>query len=259
MLSRYHESCLKPAEPNIQKQQLTALKTNHNILKVLYINGKNPASLARSAILLVLSLLLLAANWLVLLPKAKGATAAAPRQVASLREIQQNNVILQQWELSCGAAALATILRYQHGEPVTERSVALGLINRHEYIANPDLLKLRQGFSLLDMKRYVETIGYEGVGLGNLELSDLFSRSPIIVPVNLHGFPHFVVFRGGTDKKVLLADPAFGNITMSKDKFQRGWIYYRDIGHVGFIVTNEGEPAPPGKLRAQQMDFLLLN
>lgn len=177
--------------------------------------------------------------------------------VRSVLEARQQNVVLQQWELSCAAAALATILRYQYGIPVTERSVALGLIDRREYLANPDLVRLRQGFSLLDLKRYVDAIGYEGVGLGQLEFDDLLERAPIIVPVNLQGYPHFVVFRGATANTVLLADPAFGNMTLSVDKFRHGWIAYRDIGHVGFVVTNSGNLAPPGRLRPRTAEFVV--
>jgi len=178
--------------------------------------------------------------------------------IGSVLEKRHQNVVLQQWELSCAAAALATILRYQYGVPVTERSVALGLINREEYIANPDLVRFRQGFSLLDLKRYVDDLGYEGIGLGQLTLPDLFKRVPVIVPMNLQGFPHFVIFRGGTQKSVLLADPAFGNITMSKVKFLRGWIKYKDFGHVGFIVTKAGVIISPGNLTARALDFVLL-
>ncbi len=178
--------------------------------------------------------------------------------VRSLLEKRHQNVVLQQWELSCAAAALATILRYQYGVPVTERSVALGLIKRAEYIANPDLVRLRQGFSLLDFKRFVDPLGYEGIGLGQLAFPDLLERAPIIVPVNLQGYPHFVVFRGATSNAVLLADPAFGNVTMSIRKFIDGWIEYRDIGRVGFVVTKSGTLAPPGRLSARALDFVVL-
>lgn len=182
----------------------------------------------------------------------------AVRPVRSLIETRHQNVVLQQWELSCAAAALATILRYQYGVPVTERSVALGLINREEYLTNPDLVRLRQGFSLLDLKRFVDALGYEGVGLGQLAFAGLIEHAPIIVPVNLQGYPHFVVFRGATSGRVLLADPAFGNVTMSVDKFINGWIDYRDIGRVGFVVTRSGRRAPPGRLSARVMDFVVL-
>ena len=173
-------------------------------------------------------------------------------------EKRHHNVVLQQWELSCAAAALATVLRYQHGIPATERTVALGLINRKEYLSNPDLLKIRQGFSLLDLKRYVDKLGYEGLGLGQLTLSDLIDHAPIIVPVNLSGYPHFVVFRGAAQNSVLVADPAFGNVTMPIEKFENAWIDYQDINHVGFVVTESGALVSPGKLSAKAMEFVSL-
>ena len=184
--------------------------------------------------------------------------AGAAQPVRSLMEQRQHNVVLQQWELSCAAAALATVLRYQYDVPVTERTVALGLINRPEYLDNPDLVRLRRGFSLLDMKRYVDGLGFDGVGLGQLAFSDLLELAPIIVPMNLQGFPHFVVFRGATTKTVLLADPAFGNVTISKTKFLHGWIDFRDIHHVGFVVKEAGALAPPGRLEARASDFPVL-
>lgn len=209
-----------------------------------------------SCVPVLLAVLLMFAGSLTAGAGAGRARPAPP--VISVIEKRHHNVVLQQWELSCAAAALATILRYQYGDPVTERSVALGLIDRREYIANPDLVRLRQGFSLLDMKRFVDALGYEGRGLGQLAFPDLLERAPIIVPVNLQGFPHFVVFRGATENEVLLADPAFGNLTMSTRKFVNGWIEYRDIGRVGFVVMNEGALAPPGRLSARASDFVML-
>lgn len=94
----------------------------------------------------------------------------AVEPVGSILEARQRHVVLQHWELSCAAAALATVLRYQYDDPVTERSVALGLINREEYLRNPNLVRLRQGFSMLDLKRFVDGLGYDGVGLGQLKI-----------------------------------------------------------------------------------------
>ena len=179
--------------------------------------------------------------------------------VVSMLEKRHKHVVLQQWELSCAAAALATILRYQHGLPVTERQIALGMVKRKEYLENPDLLRIRQGFSLLDLKRYVDNLGFEGRGLGQLSFTDLLDQAPIIVPVITRGYPHFVVFRGATDHDVLIADPAFGNVTMPIYKFENAWIKYKDINHVGFVVTNAGTLAPPGKLSAQAVDFVTLH
>lgn len=186
------------------------------------------------------------------------AQAAEILPVRSLLEIRRQHVVLQEWDLSCGAAALATVLRYQHGDDVTEREVALGLIQREEYVADPDLVRLRQGFSLLDLKRYVERRGYRGVGMGRLKLDELIARAPVIVPVNFLGYNHFVVFRGLHENRVLLADPAYGNRTMTVERFERGWIDYPELGHVGFVVARQDGRHLVGDLRPTAEDFWTL-
>jgi predicted double-glycine peptidase len=58
-----------------------------------------------------------------------------------------------------------------------------------------------------------------------------------MVPVNAFGYNHFVVFRGIHGTRVLLADPAWGNRTMTIEKFQHMWLDYgKPIGRVGFVV-----------------------
>jgi len=185
--------------------------------------------------------------------------AAEPRPpVRSLLEIRRSGVVVQKFDISCGAAALATILRYQHGDMVEEREVALGLIGRPEYLERPELVRMRQGFSLLDLKRFVHGRGYEGVGYGRMDLDDLVAKAPAIVPVSINEYNHFVVFRGRLGNRVLLADPAFGNVTMTVDAFERAWIDYGDIGKVGFVVERRDGPAPPGRLAARPEEFLFL-
>jgi predicted double-glycine peptidase len=178
--------------------------------------------------------------------------------VRSLLEIRQENVVLQEWDLSCGAAALATLLRYQHGDDVSEREVALGLVQREEYITNPNLLRLRQGFSLLDLKRYAVARGYNGIGMGRMKLDDLVAKAPVIVPVNFLGYNHFVIFRGILGNTVLVADPAYGNRTLTLGRFEAAWIDYPEIGRVGFVVARRDGRGGPGALRPRHVEFLTL-
>ena len=56
--------------------------------------------------------------------------AAERGPVKSLLEMRRDRVVVQKWDLSCGAAALATLLNYQHGDPVPEREIAKVLIQR---------------------------------------------------------------------------------------------------------------------------------
>lgn len=225
------------------------------------------------------------------------------RPVRSLLEMRQEGVTIQKWDLSCGAAALAILLRFEFGEPVTERDIARGLMRRSEYVEHPELLQIREGFSLLDLKRYVNGYGvqaaesgpnrptrskanrksattspkalhsakrsrsarppvsglYRGEGLGQLELNDLIERAPIMVPINALGYNHFVVFRGVIGNRVLVADPAWGNRTMTLDKFQRMWLDYGEpMGHVGFVVTRADRRKPPNRLEPKPSEFVML-
>jgi predicted double-glycine peptidase len=184
--------------------------------------------------------------------------AAGRGPVKSLLEMRQDRVVVQQWDLSCGAAALATLLNYQHGDPVSEREIAKGLIQREEYLAEPLLVRARHGFSLLDLKRYVDVRGYRGIGYGQLTLEDLIEQAPVMVPINTHGYNHFVVFRGALGNRVLLADPAFGNRTMLTAKFERAWLEYPKFGKVGFVVARADDAPPPNRLAPVPSDFVFL-
>jgi uncharacterized protein len=184
-------------------------------------------------------------------------SAQGAGHVRSLLEIRRENVVVQEWDLSCGAAALATILRYQHGDDVSERALVEGLIRRDIYIENPELVRVREGFSLLDLKRVVEQRGYNGFGYGDLTFADLMDLAPIITPIDPKGYNHFVIMIGRIGDDVQLADPAFGNTTMAVERFQRVWMDFPDFGHVGFIVTRGDEAAPPGRLRPNPRVFMI--
>ncbi len=98
--------------------------------------------------------------------------------------MRHHNVVIQSWDLSCGAAALATLLRYEWGNPVTEKQIARRLMSRGQYVKHPQLVQIREGFSLLDLKRYVQANGFKGEGFGRLDFNDLIERAPIMVPVD---------------------------------------------------------------------------
>jgi hypothetical protein len=192
---------------------------------------------------------------------AKGSNG--PGGVRSLLEIRQDGVMIQQWDLSCGAAALGTLLHDEFGEPVTEKVIANALMGRAEYVAHPQLVQLHQGFSLLDLKRYVQTYRngslYKGEGLGQLELNDLIERAPVLVPVDALGYNHYVIFRGIIGNRVLLADPAWGNRTMTIDKFQRMWIDNGEpMGHIGFVVEGADGRKLPNRMHPKPSDFVML-
>jgi predicted double-glycine peptidase len=168
------------------------------------------------------------------------------RQVRSFLEARQDKTVIQQWDISCGAAALATIITYQHDDPVTEKEVAAGMLRR----TSAEVVRQRLGFSLLDLKQYAESRGYVADGYGDLTIEDLLKFGPTIVPVMIRGMSHFVVFRGMQGDRVLLADPAWGNRTMKVDAFEALW-----QKHLGFTVVRKDGLPPPNQLVATSSDF----
>jgi predicted double-glycine peptidase len=145
---------------------------------------------------------------------------SAQAEVRSLKEIREAGVIIQQWDTSCAAAALATVFTYAFEDPVSEREVASGLLRQTE----PLRVRHRGGFSMLDMKRYAKDRGYVAVGFAGMTFDDIrYFQSPI-VPVIIKGYNHYVVFLGiDAEGDVLLADPAYGNRTMRRGRFEAVW------------------------------------
>ncbi len=164
------------------------------------------------------------------------------KRVLSLREKRYHHLIRQQTDFSCGAASLATVMRYGYGLKVTEQDMLDGLFA----VSDPDLVR-QQGFSLLNIKHYVEQIGMRGRGY-QVEIDTLKDiQIPTIVLLDLKGYKHFVVLKKTTEDLVYIADPALGNKIMPKEEFVASWngVVFAVIGR-GFdrnsVLIN---PPPP--------------
>jgi uncharacterized protein len=159
--------------------------------------------------------------------------AQTPQPFRSLKEIRERGVVMQQWETSCAAAAVATVLTYGFNDPVSEQRAASRMLAQ----TDPAKVKQRGGFSLLDLKRFVEDRGYQGSAYQHLGFDDLRVFHAPIVPINQQGYNHYVVFNGVKDDQVLLADPAFGNRTLSITGFTAIW-----MEGLAFVVTRPPSP-----------------
>jgi predicted double-glycine peptidase len=139
-------------------------------------------------------------------------------EVVSYQEAKFKSVIRQQYDFSCGSAAIASLLSFHYADPRTEQEVFRTMW------ANGDHALIReQGFSLLDMKRFLEHQGYRADGY-RLTLDRLKKVGvPAITLINNNGYMHFVVIKGISDNEVLLGDPTLGVRTMSRDEFDSKW------------------------------------
>ncbi len=140
------------------------------------------------------------------------------KQIISIRERRYLNLVPQRTDFSCGAAALATILKYAYDQDVTEQKVLLDLFK----ISDPQLVR-RKGFSLLDIKRYVQSLGMRGRGY-QMSLEKLEQiKVPTIVLLDLKGYKHFVVLKKVIDNKVYIADSTLGNTIYDLNDFAGMW------------------------------------
>jgi len=148
-----------------------------------------------------------------------GPKVTQPVKLEPHSQLKFRNIVHQAYDYSCGSAALVTLLNNYIGINVTEQQAMEGMLERGE----KEKIVERRGFSLLDMKRYVASLGVESAGF-RAEVKDLMTLShPAILPIDYAGFKHFVVFRGIRDDLVYLADPSAGNITVSVHEFASLW------------------------------------
>jgi len=140
------------------------------------------------------------------------------KTVHSMRDIRYSHIVGQRYDYSCGSAALATLLKYGYGIDIPEPE----LIRRMMAFSSPDVV-VKNGFSMLDMKRFVETIGLRGRGF-RVNLDALYHlRIPVLVLMNIGGYEHFVIVKHAENGRVFIADPALGNRIVLDEEFVASW------------------------------------
>lgn len=148
--------------------------------------------------------------------------------VRSILDQRFEDVSRQQYDYSCGSAAIATLLTRFYDYPISEKEALSAMYA----VGNQEKIK-REGFSLLDMKIYLNSIGFRADGyrdsLDKLKRVNI----PAIALVNSNGYHHFVVISGVTDDSVMLLDSARGKRIVRRNDFERDW------NRILFIIRNE--------------------
>ncbi|MDM0031033.1 C39 family peptidase [Variovorax sp. J22P271] len=153
--------------------------------------------------------------------------------LTSLKASRTGRTLIQKYDFSCGSAAVATLLTHHYGFPVTEQTVF------QQMYEHGDQAKIRtEGFSLLDMKRFLEAQGFQADGFKQPLDKLNEARVPAIVLINSDGYHHFVVVKGVQDDRVLLGDPALGTRAMPRKVFESKW-----QNGLLFVIHNRMESA----------------
>ncbi|MES2317631.1 MAG: C39 family peptidase [Pseudomonadota bacterium] len=153
---------------------------------------------------------------------------------ASIKQLRFGATLRQQYDFSCGSAALATLLTYHYNYPLTEQRVF-----EHMFIHGDQKKIRKEGFSMLDMKRFLASRGYRADGF-QLPLQKLVDAGlPAIVLVAERGYHHFVVVKGIAQGRILVGDPSSGARAMPRADFESIW-----VGKLLFVV--HGYPGKAG-------------
>jgi HlyB family type I secretion system ABC transporter len=128
----------------------------------------------------------------------------------------------------CGAAALATVAR-QHGRE-------FGLETMRE-LAGTD----RIGTNLLGLVKAAERIGFAAKAVKGEYAALAGAPLPAIAHVKTsEGYGHFVVLHHAGEHEAIVADPARGIVTLSRDEFAAQWTGYL------LLMTPDETAAPTG-------------
>ncbi len=160
--------------------------------------------------------------------------------------MRDEHVVKQAIDYSCGPACMATLMTWYLNHPVEEAEIIQFLVDN---LTEEEWKRIeeRQGFSLLDLKRFAKHHGYVVNGY-RLDVEGLLSlRKPVIIPIRIRGYDHFVVFRGVGGNRVFLADPALGHQRMLVVQFKKMW-----KGGIGLVIQRPEDAADEG----DQTNFL---
>lgn len=170
--------------------------------------------------------------------------------ITSLAEQRWERVVRQRYDFSCGSAAVATLLTYHYDQPTTEAQVFEPMYQR------ADQARIRtHGFSMLDMKLYLDQRGFHAGGF-RMSFDDIARIGvPVIGLVNTRGYHHFVVVKGIRGDEALIGDPASGTVIISRETFDQIWTGTAlgaraeiERGKEGFNAANDWAVRPAAPL-----------
>jgi predicted double-glycine peptidase len=141
------------------------------------------------------------------------------KDVVSIKERKFKNIVHQQYDFSCGAASLATLLKYGYKvEGINEADLVKEMIEK----GDPKQIR-EKGFSLLDLKKMAERKGFQSNGY-KVKAENLTKlKIPVIILLNTKGYKHFVILKGIKNERAYFADPAFGNRSIPFKDFVESW------------------------------------
>jgi predicted double-glycine peptidase len=142
----------------------------------------------------------------------------------SWKTLRDQHLVKQNFDYSCGAASLATILRF-YGKNVTELQI-MQAMGREDGIA-----------SFEDMAKVLPKFGFKGQGIA-LSFEQLTHlKVPVVAYLSPEREDHFTVIRGISKDYVWIGDPSWGNRILTRARFLKMWQTRADSNLAGKILV----------------------
>lgn len=142
-------------------------------------------------------------------------------QVKSIKQLKMQGIERQTLDYSCGAAALSILLKDYFGDSYEEKDILADIIFRLSSDEMTD--RIKDGFSMLDLKRVAERLGYDAQGIMLPIEATSKLPGPVIILLRRKTLNHFVVLKGVVDGRAFIADPARGHLRVPLYELQQEW------------------------------------
>ncbi|MFY3627415.1 C39 family peptidase [Achromobacter xylosoxidans] len=133
------------------------------------------------------------------------------RRVQDWKSQRDRDITKQDFDFSCGAASMATLLQGAFGFSITELQL-LQLMDKQNGRA-----------SFEDMAQALQALGFQAQGYSATFSQPKSLKIPVILYVKNRKYDHFTVLRGINQDTIWLADPSVGNQTLSRHQFLEMW------------------------------------
>ncbi|EFU2059393.1 peptidase C39 [Campylobacter upsaliensis] len=143
--------------------------------------------------------------------------------VKSYQEIKNEKVIRQNYEESCGAASLATLINILDDSNLTELDLLKAMSGQQLYT---DMV------SFADLNDAVKKLGFQSKSYKiDRKILESIMSVPILVKIEDDPrFPHFVVIINHKGNYLQIFDPSYGEYISSKREFYSVWDRYNKGG-----------------------------
>ncbi|HEF1859119.1 TPA: C39 family peptidase [Campylobacter jejuni] len=149
--------------------------------------------------------------------------------VKSYQEIKNEKVVRQNYEESCGAASLATLINILDDSNLTELDLLKAMSGQQLYT---DMV------SFADLNDAVKKLGFQSKSYKiDRKILESIMSVPILVKIEDDPrFPHFVVIINHKGNYLQIFDPSYGEYISSKREFYSVWDRYNKGGFA--LVVN---------------------